>query len=76
MGWEQSLLKNKQMKEAIKAKQMEYFNNKYTLVQLDKSFHSLRTSFVREIKEIAQHAESNEKDVPLNKWKFMDDISA
>lgn len=66
--------KNKLKKETIKAKLLLHFNNKYEVDQLDKSFHSLRTSFMRELKKIAQHEESNERDVPLKKWKFMDDM--
>lgn len=66
--------KCKRTKEELKVKLVAQFDDLYQVDTLEKSFHSLRTSFLRELKKKAEHAESQEKDVPLRKWKFMDEM--
>ena len=53
---------------------MEQFDNLYTVEQLEKAFHSLRASFLRELKKQNDHGQSQESDVPIKKWKFFDDM--
>ena len=66
--------KNKEMREKLKLKLAELFDDLYSVEHLDKAFHSLRASLLRELKKQNEHAESQESDVPIKKWKFMDEM--
>lgn len=67
--------KSKEMREQLKSKLVEQFDNLYSVEQLDKSFHSLRASFLRELKKQSDHGQSQESDIPIKKWKFFDDMN-
>ena len=60
--------KNKQKKEDVKGILVKLFDNTYTADQLEKCFHSLRSSMLREVKKNAG------LDVPSKKWKFYSDL--
>ena len=56
--------KNDKAKEPIRLKLQELFNCPYTVESLEKVFHSLRSSMLREVKR------NEGADVPSSKWKF------
>ena len=66
--------KCKRTKEELRTKLVGLFKELYSIEILEKCFHSLQTSFVRELRKKAEHAESDKKDIPLKKWKFMDEM--
>ena len=56
--------KNDKTKEPVKLKLQELFNHTYTVEALEKAFHSLRSSMLREVKR------NEGSDAPSSKWKF------
>ena len=55
---------NKSRRTLMKNGLVQEFEGKFSEEQLEKTFHSLRTSFMREVKKISSGVES--------KWKFFD----
>ena len=60
--------KNKVQRSLIKTKLLTVFENKYTEDVLEKTFHSLRTSMLREVKKLDNGI------IPKKIWKFFDDM--
>ena len=60
--------KNKIQRSLTKVKLASLFDDKYTEEVLEKTFHSLRTSMLREVKKFSTGV------VPKNKWKFFDEM--
>lgn len=61
--------RNKEMKDSLKNKLSELFDNNYSCEQLEKTYHSSRASMLREVKKNA--AGSN---LPSKQWKFYQDM--
>ena len=60
--------KSKVQRSLIKTKLLTVFENKYTEDVLEKTFHSLRTSMLREVKKLDNGI------IPKKIWKFFDDM--
>ena len=60
--------KNKVQRSLIKTKLLTVFQNKYTEDVLEKTFHSLRASMLREVKKLDNGI------IPKKIWKFFDDM--
>ena len=60
--------KNKVQRSLIKTKLLALFENKYTEDVLEKTFHSLRTSMLREVKKLDNGI------ITKKIWKFFDDM--
>ena len=60
--------KNKVQRSLIKTKLLTVFENKYTEDVLETTFHSLRTSMLREVKNLDNGI------IPKKIWKFFDDM--
>ena len=60
--------KNKVQRSLIKTKLLTVFENKYAEDVLEKIFHSLRTSMLREVKKLDNGI------IPKKIWKFFDDM--
>ena len=63
-------LKNREEKNALRRKMFEIFGGKYTIEVLERTFHVLRTSMLREVKT----ADENGMQLSDKKWKFYDDL--
>lgn len=59
---------NKARRISTKEKLAELFEGKYSLEVLEKTFHSLRTSYAREVKKEVDGI------LPKKKWRFMDEM--
>ena len=60
--------KNKVQRSLIKTKLLTVFENKYIEDVLETTFHSLRTSMLREVKNLDNGI------IPKKIWKFFDDM--
>ena len=60
--------KNKVQRSLMKTKLLTVFENKYTEDVVEKTFHSLRTSMLREVKKLENGI------IPKKIWKFFDDM--
>lgn len=56
--------KNKEKREALKNALVDHFEKEFTMEKLESTFHSLRSSMIREVKKNAG------VEVPCKKWKF------
>lgn len=56
--------KNKERRDALKASLVDLFDKQFTIEKLESSFHSLRSSMIREVKKNAR------VEVPCKQWKF------
>ena len=56
--------KNKERREALKNALLDHFEKEFTIEKLESTFHSLRSSMIREVKKNAG------VEVPCKKWKF------
>ena len=56
--------KNKERREDLKGSLVDLFENEFTIEKLEASFHSLRSSMLREVKK------NIGVEVPSKKWKF------
>jgi Alcohol dehydrogenase transcription factor Myb/SANT-like. len=60
--------KNKEKKEFIKGRLVNLFDDDHTVEHLEKTFHSLRSSMLREVKK------NTGSEIPSKKWKFYDEM--
>jgi hypothetical protein len=63
-----SYYKNKTQRSLVKVKLVTLFDDKYSEELLEKTFHSLRTSMLREVKKVSSGVTSKKT------WKFFDDL--
>ena len=64
-----SKFKDKEDKTTTKDEMVKLFNHKYSIDLLEKTFHSLRTAFVRECKKVVAGQDPKKK-----KWKFYENL--
>ena len=63
--------KNKLEKHTLKEQMVDLFHGKYKVEILERTFHVLRTSMLREVKT----TDENGLHLSDKKWKFFDDLS-
>ena len=64
-----SKFKDKEEKVATRDEMVKLFDQTYSIDSLEKTFHALRTAFIREHKKIAAGQDPNKK-----KWKFYEKL--
>ena len=64
-----SKFKDKEQKGATRDEMVKLFDQTYSADFLEKTFHTLRTAFIREHKKIAAGQDPNKK-----KWKFYEKL--